>query len=185
MMNLLSTESKLSPEIIDRERNYYPLYSSDEGLRPAMRNWNLLDDPLENEPSQYSLERIPDNRGEEEIFQEQDVARDYRVLRNLAKMEHIFEPRPQIINYIFSAEKNVKKLSKETRDKSLNNLVTSVPLKITNENLTNDDVKKPTDLRQKSQIMSLVISETSEKPHKIRHHHGDRSKRDWFNRNRT
>lgn len=83
-----------------------------------------------------------------------------------AKMENIYEPRPQVIRYMFSnPRKNEFERLEKTREERTN--------------LINDEVPNQGDAGAKREagIASIEVSEVPR--HKIRHHHGERPKRNY------
>ena len=81
-------------------------------------------------------------------------------------MENIFEPRPQVIRYVFSNPKKneLERLEKTGGEKT---------------DLINDEVQNQEDAgtKRESGIASIEVSEVPR--HKIRHHHGERPKRNY------
>ena len=85
--------------------------------------------------------------------------------------ENIFEPRSQIIRYVFSAprQNELRRLKKSDPDRSEEERKNSI----------NYEVQKRGDVDSKGKtgIASIEVSELSH--HKIRHHHGERPKRNY------
>lgn len=96
--------------------------------------------------------------------------------------ENIFEPRPQVINYIFS-KKPVVAENNGAQSAALKREATDEPVpRNYGDNLIREEVEKQ-EGKQDVKVTSIEVSEVPR--HKTRHHHGEWPKRDYSKRHQS
>ncbi|KAG7203003.1 hypothetical protein KM043_010131 [Ampulex compressa] len=105
----------------------------------------------------------------------QDPVRETMVNGQLA--ENIFEPRPQVINYVFSRDPDKKSRSVESKSvTAVKEEPKATTLRSYGDNLIREEMKQAEEDKD-VQVTSIVVSEVPR--HKTRHHHGEWPKRDY------
>ncbi|XP_066589499.1 uncharacterized protein [Prorops nasuta] len=119
------------------------------------------------------------------LHHERRFARPEEKLKENTPMENIFEPRPQVINYIFSKDA-VKPVEKEMKGQQGKKEMVKEEATVTTtarsygDNLIQDDIKRSSEKGAgEAKITSIEVSQVK---HKIRHHHGERHRRDYSQR---
>ncbi|XP_012267343.2 uncharacterized protein LOC105692610 [Athalia rosae] len=121
------------------------------------------------------------NMNEQNTFETRNFGGEYSQQTPFTpgQMENIFQPRPQIIKYVFSSPtktNNFKSVGIETEPAEEEN---DWP-KNYGDNLIQGEIRKADEQELKKEEAKIASIEVSEVPHhKIRHHHGERPKRTY------
>lgn len=93
-------------------------------------------------------------------------------------IENIFEPRPQVINYVFSNPKKTDTIN-PVEDPEAEPEENEWPRNY-GDNLIEEEIKKADEQELKKEEAKVTSIQVSQVPrHKIRHHHGEMPKRNW------
>ncbi|XP_015514055.2 uncharacterized protein LOC107220117 [Neodiprion lecontei] len=178
-------ESQQTRNYINRDREASPIGEQNEmDIEDEVQRIVPIDDEFIF--GERPVQKVPDftesfrNPNENEVFNAQRVDSDLNGREQIQPlpMENIFEPRPQIINYVFSTPektnvfKPVLDITPEFEDNDW-------PRNY-GDNLIQDEIKRADEKELKQQEAKIDSIEVSQVPHhKIRHHHGERPKRNY------
>ncbi|XP_046753501.1 uncharacterized protein LOC124416448 [Diprion similis] len=179
------SESQQSPYYINQDREESPIVEENEmDIEDEVQRIVPIDDQFifGERPVKKVLDFTESfrNPNQNEVFNAQSVDSELNVRKQIQPlpMENIFEPRPQVINYVFSTPKNPNVL-KPVLDITPEFEENDWPRNY-GDNLIQDEIRQADEKELKQQEAKIDSIEVSQVPHhKIRHHHGERSKRNY------